>query len=272
MSEPGHFATLEEMVIIVLLDAPEDGIILEDVGDNIVMKWPVVGKLKKWKSAVRHILFRELCFSQTTYRWAIHPACMELFKKGDFNIATANLLVENCNKENCIGKRKKRQWKDVPEEESSKKPKFSESHRCPAGFQQYLAEVQQFPTGFRQCLEGFQQYLAEFRQCPAEFRQCPAEFRQCPAEFRQCPAEFPQCSAEFPQCPAEFPQCPAEIQQCPVEIQQYPAEIPQCPAEIPQCPAEIPQCPAEIPQCPAEIPQCPAEIPQCTENSQQCSS
>ena len=81
------------MIAMAILSTPQKRSLLNDIYESIVSTFPYYKHNKSaWRNSVRHNLSVNECFvksgrapSGRGFYWAIHPACLEDFKRGDFN-------------------------------------------------------------------------------------------------------------------------------------------------------------------------------------------
>ena len=81
------------MIAMAILSTPQKRSLLNDIYESIIGTFPYYKHSKSaWRNSVRHNLSVNECFvksgrapSGRGFYWAIHPACLEDFKRGDFN-------------------------------------------------------------------------------------------------------------------------------------------------------------------------------------------
>ncbi|KAI0217974.1 hypothetical protein LSAT2_030256 [Lamellibrachia satsuma] len=81
------------MIAMAILDAPQKRSLLNDIYEFVIRHFPYYERCKSaWRNSVRHNLSVNECFvksgrapSGRGFYWAIHPACLDDFKRGDFN-------------------------------------------------------------------------------------------------------------------------------------------------------------------------------------------
>ena len=81
------------MIAMAILGAPQKRSLLNDIYESIISNFPYYRNSKSaWRNSVRHNLSVNECFvksgrapSGRGFYWAIHPACLDDFKRGDFN-------------------------------------------------------------------------------------------------------------------------------------------------------------------------------------------
>ena len=90
-----------ELCAAALLDAPAGRLLLNDVYDWVTSHFPYfTDALCAWRNSIRHALCVNECFIKAAkapagrgFYWAIHPACEEDFRRGDFNRRQARKRV-----------------------------------------------------------------------------------------------------------------------------------------------------------------------------------
>lgn len=93
----------------ILLENAEKKMILQDIYDTLQEKYSYFKTAEtSWRNVVRHNLSINECFikagrasSGRGFYWAIHPACVDMFKSGDFRRREAKRLVQR-SKENKV--------------------------------------------------------------------------------------------------------------------------------------------------------------------------
>lgn len=91
-----------EMIARALLSVPGHRMLLTDIYTYIQQWYPYFQTAPStWRNAVRHNLTVNDCFCKTGnstsgrgYFWEIHPACVEMFRKGDFRRMQARRLAQ----------------------------------------------------------------------------------------------------------------------------------------------------------------------------------
>ena len=91
------------LIAKAILSCPEKRIVLGDIYQYVSDNFPYYRESDPaWKNSIRHNLSINECFvksgraaSGRGYYWAIHAACFEDFKKGDFNRRQARRRVQN---------------------------------------------------------------------------------------------------------------------------------------------------------------------------------
>ena len=81
------------MIAMAILFAPQKRSLLNDIYKFVIRNFPYYERCKSaWRNSVRHNLSVNECFvkngrapSGRGFYWAIHPACLDDFKRGDFN-------------------------------------------------------------------------------------------------------------------------------------------------------------------------------------------
>ena len=81
------------MIAMAILSTPQKRSLLNDIYESIIRTFPYYKHSKSaWRNSVRHNLSVNECFvksgrapSGRGFYWAIHPACLDDFKRGDFN-------------------------------------------------------------------------------------------------------------------------------------------------------------------------------------------
>ena len=81
------------MIAMAILSAPQKRSLLNDIYKFVIRNFPYYERCKSaWRNSVRHNLSVNECFvkngrapSGRGFYWAIHPACLDDFKRGDFN-------------------------------------------------------------------------------------------------------------------------------------------------------------------------------------------
>ena len=81
------------MIAMAILSTPQKRSLLNDIYESIIQTFPYYKHSKSaWRNSVRHNLSVNECFvksgrapSGRGFYWAIHPACLDDFKRGDFN-------------------------------------------------------------------------------------------------------------------------------------------------------------------------------------------
>lgn len=95
-------ASYVELIARALLTATNYRMILADIYGFILSNYPYYETARStWRNAVRHNLCVNDCFikagrsnSGRGFYWAIHPACVDMFKKGDFRRHQARKLAQ----------------------------------------------------------------------------------------------------------------------------------------------------------------------------------
>ena len=81
------------MIAMAILSAPQKRSLLNNIYEFVIRNFPYYERCKSaWRNSVRHNLSVNECFvkngrapSGRGFYWAIHPACLDDFKRGDFN-------------------------------------------------------------------------------------------------------------------------------------------------------------------------------------------
>ena len=95
-----------EMIVKALLSAPDKKMILADIYDHIMTRFPYYCTApKSWRNAVRHCLSVNEFFVKrgrstngSGFYWGLHPACISTFQKGDFRRREARMLARQSEK------------------------------------------------------------------------------------------------------------------------------------------------------------------------------
>ena len=99
-----HTQSFISIIARAIMSHPAKKLLLADIYSNLLMIYPHYRQSAKptWKSSVRHTLSTNECFikvgsapSGRGCYWAVHPACLEDFKKGDFNRRQARRRVQH---------------------------------------------------------------------------------------------------------------------------------------------------------------------------------
>ena len=94
-----------EVIATVLLESPAKKLPISEVYENIAEDWVDYSlNDNRWKRSVRDILTSNLFVKQLTKRgqpsdWMVHPACLEMYKNGDFRCKEAKRRVYLFEKE-----------------------------------------------------------------------------------------------------------------------------------------------------------------------------
>ena len=91
-----------ELISRAIMESSEQRLILEDIYQYIYDNYPYFQTAPRgWRNTVRYNLSTNECFikkgrapSGRGFHWAIHPACVEDFQKGEFNRRLARQRVE----------------------------------------------------------------------------------------------------------------------------------------------------------------------------------
>ena len=95
-----------EMIVKALLSVPDKKMILADIYDHIMTRFPYYCTApKSWRNAVRHCLSVNEFFVKrgrstngSGFYWGLHPACISTFQKGDFRRREARMLARQSEK------------------------------------------------------------------------------------------------------------------------------------------------------------------------------
>ena len=95
-----------EMIVKTLLSAPDKKMILADIYDHIMTRFPYYCTApKSWRNAVRHCLSvngffvkRGRATNGSGFYWGLHPACISTFQKGDFRRREARMMARQSEK------------------------------------------------------------------------------------------------------------------------------------------------------------------------------
>ncbi|CAF1589462.1 unnamed protein product, partial [Didymodactylos carnosus] len=91
------------LIARAILASPERRLLLNDIYDWIIEKYPYYGKLtgKAWRNSIRHNLSLNECFIRMNKAengrgcyWGIHPANLDTFEHGDFRRRQARLRAK----------------------------------------------------------------------------------------------------------------------------------------------------------------------------------
>ena len=94
-----------EVIATVLLESPAKKLPISEMYENIVKDWDDYSlNDNRWKRSVRDTITANLFFKQLTKRgqpsdWMVHPACLEMYKNGDFRCKEAKRRVYLFEKE-----------------------------------------------------------------------------------------------------------------------------------------------------------------------------
>ena len=101
------------LIAKAILQCPERRLILADIYDHLQEKFPYfVTAETSWRNVVRHNLSVNECFTKAGraesgrgYYWGIHPACVDMFQKGDFRRREAKKMVQLHDEKTGVGKK-----------------------------------------------------------------------------------------------------------------------------------------------------------------------
>lgn len=94
-----------QMISTAILSSDSKRFILSELCDKMVTMWPNLDPTQStWRNSVRHCLSTNCCFHKTLrapsgrgHYWEIHPACMDMFIRGDYRLREANHIVKKLN-------------------------------------------------------------------------------------------------------------------------------------------------------------------------------
>ena len=107
---PAEDKPLESYVALVakaLMSSPSNQFVLGSIYDWLLEKYPYFRTAKcAWRSSVRHALSTNECFMKNGrskngrgFLWAIHPLCLNDFRRGDFNRRQARKRVQQLSRQ-----------------------------------------------------------------------------------------------------------------------------------------------------------------------------
>lgn len=95
-----------ELIARAILSSPHQQMLLMDIYEWIINEYPYYSRLesKAWRNSIRHNLSLNECFirqqksenGRGSY-WAIHPAAVDAFLRGDFRRRQARLRAKHAN-------------------------------------------------------------------------------------------------------------------------------------------------------------------------------
>ncbi len=100
--------TYRVSIIKAILSSPAGKLSLAEIYEKILEMQPIYRDTTlSWKNAVRHNLSKSACFIKVGrtdigrgFYWAIHPSCVQAFKKGDFDHRQAAKRIKYAEREN----------------------------------------------------------------------------------------------------------------------------------------------------------------------------
>lgn len=135
-------ASYIEMIARALLSTVNTKMILSEIYVYIQEKYPYYKNAPdgNWRNAVRHNLCVNDCFiksgrsnSGRGYFWTIHPACLEMFSRGDFSRMRARRLAQ-------------KMYKTLNKASSAERTKVSSAHIQNAAPTSYPAQAPSYPV------------------------------------------------------------------------------------------------------------------------------
>lgn len=96
-----------EMIAKALIASPEKKLLLADIYQYVLDNYPYYRSARKtWRNAIRHNLSVNECFVKAGrsnygrgHYWAVHPACIDMFTKGDFRRHQARKVAQHMSRD-----------------------------------------------------------------------------------------------------------------------------------------------------------------------------
>ena len=181
----------------VILESPEKRILLSDIYAAIMDKYPYYALTddSAWKNSIRHNLSLNECFVKNGRSdngkgnfWAIHPACQEDFKRGDFRRRQARRKSKRC----------------VRGLESSNPLQHQSMSSLPYPYNVGYVTMNKMPTGYPQMPSCYQQLPGQYTSpslsptSQPSFMTSHASFMTPQASFSTSPTSHPSFLTSSP--------------------------------------------------------------------------